>query len=1295
MKTAVLFVHGLGGRKDTWGAFQELIDSDEELNCSPFFYEYSSAVVRVLPFVQNKYGNIQALSKALKTYIEHILDNYEEIVLVGHSLGGLIIRQYLLDQKISSYKTKIRKVIFYAVPQEGSELANIASLISFDHRHLKQLCKNSEYLDTLNDLWAQTKIENDFEFKVVVAVEDAVISPQSAKSNFRHLSPAHVAGNHRTIVKPQNKDDLNYLVLKKFLCESIRITKDRPNGALLFEEWILKDDVGPFFPDAKREQLINDLIEAIQKPQSAIRLVGLSGLGKTRAAIEALKQLSEEKKDSIVYIDVAFEPSELVQSINKWVSDGFSGILVADNCTVSLHDQLLKAVLRPESKLALLTLDSDLERSGKCMYVELGRLDNEMIKKMLAHTFGNSLPGIDRVVEFAQGFPQMAILIAEARINEEPDLGKLTDDWIAHKLLWGSKHEKNISDEKVLIGCSLFDRFGLENGASAEFQYIADHVVHIDQGEFYGCVKRFVARGLIDQRGRYAQLVPKPLAIRLAAQWWSQTLKQGQEDLINGMPNSMVTSFCDQIEKLDFLPEVKNFTASLCGHKGPFGQAEVILSDRGSRLFRALVNVNPDTTSSALYQIVTQLSHEQILAINSNVRRNLVWALEKLCFHANLFEESTWVLFLLAMDENETWSNNATGVFSQLFRVQGSGTAAEPKMRFDLLRRALTLRDEKADLVILKALEKAINLYGGYRTVGAEYQGTKAPLEEWRPTIWQEIFDYWHEAFSMLIEMLDRGSVQNEKSMSAIGHSIRGFVNHGRLEMLDAAIRHVISRNGRYWPSALDNIKTALEFDAKEMKPEGLKALNTWLVLLEPDKANLEERLKIIVIHPPWEHRQDEEGHYIDVAAENAEQLAIELSTNIQQLIEYIPLLLSGEQNQTFVFGRRLAIESHKTDDFIELAIAELGSIDNPNRSLVMGLLSGTHAKSIEVWNSYLAEFSSRDELIKFYPDVLCTGEMQSSHLSILLELIRQGRLQSISASVFNYGRVTAHLSGPAIATFCMELAKIDAQGAWTALGILFMYCHGDANRFEENRSSIRVLVITVPLNKEASGGQMDLHHWAEITKKLLRTEELSFCKDICRQIITATNYGFNHGDIYHYIKPLLINLMQVHGVEVWTLFGEAIVSAETNQKYWLEQLFERENDVSNQTPSVFSKLPTDLIISWCNENKEIGPRFVASCINVFEMVDGSKEPNSLFTALLEHFGDDVHLGSALSANLGSRSWSGSLVPYLESDKAALEPLLKHSNSNVRRWVEKHISYIDRQIKYESMRDDEEGLGIY
>ena len=60
-----------------------------------------------------------------------------------------------------------------------------------------------------------------------------------------------------------------------------------------------------------------------------------------------------------------------------------------------------------------------------------------------------------------------------------------------------------------------------------------------------------------------------------------------------------------------------------------------------------------------------------------------------------------------------------------------------------------------------------------------------------------------------------------------------------------------------------------------------------------------------------------------------------------------------------------------------------------------------------------------------------------------------------------------------------------------------------------------------------------------------------------------------------------------------------------------------------------------------------------------------------------------------------SRGWSGSLVPYLESDKLALNPLVEHGNSNVRCRVKDHIAYIDRQIIEESKRDEEHGFGIY
>ena len=126
----------------------------------------------------------------------------------------------------------------------------------------------------------------------------------------------------------------------------------------------------------------------------------------------------------------------------------------------------------------------------------------------------------------------------------------------------------------------------------------------------------------------------------------------------------MVDSFCTQVEMLDFLPEVKEFTKKICGPQGPFGQAEVILSIRGSSLFRAFVVVNPEATSNALYNILSNMTEDDIEDIDGDVRRNLVWALERLCYHGEYFEKSAWCMLLLAVSENESWSNNATGMFA-------------------------------------------------------------------------------------------------------------------------------------------------------------------------------------------------------------------------------------------------------------------------------------------------------------------------------------------------------------------------------------------------------------------------------------------------------------------------------------------------------------------------------------------------------------------------------------------------------------------------------------------------------
>jgi hypothetical protein len=1066
-------------------------------------------------------------------------------------------------------------------------------------------------------------------------------------------------------------------------------------GLKTFDLWSEHEDISrlPFIHVISRQHIISTLKTELIKPKSCFRIMGLSGLGKTRTAYQVFYE-DELLKNLVVYVDANHAP-QIDALVADWVTLRLEAILVVDNCEYRLHDRLVHEVSRSDSKISLLSLDYNFDTvSAQANTFTLEALDDSELLQLLNPIYKDRLPDLDRITSFAQGFPQMAVLLAEARLNEDPRIGALTEDELANKLLWSRGENENTDHLKILQVCSLFDFFGIDNEAEYQLEFISS-TVGLDIDTVFTCIQKYSERGLIDRRGRFGQVVPKPLAIRLAGQWWTNTRKMKQQSFVDIVPDGMIKGFCDQVEKLDFHPNVKALAEMLCGPQGPFGQAEVILSDRGSRLFRAFVHVNPDAISAALYRVVVPLSHEQIRTIEDKVRRNLVWTLEMLCFHSNLFEESAWVLFLLAVAENETWGNNATGMFSQLFRVQLSGTNAVPSIRFALLRKALNLDEEQVDLVILKALEQAIKLRGGSRTIGAEYQGTKAPLQEWRPTIWQEIFDYWQETFNILLEMLNRGPVQKEKAMDSIGHSIRGFINQGRIEMLDTVIRRVVELNGRYWPAALDSIKKTIEYDSSNIKPEGLEALDTWLELLKPDEAALEEKLKILVINPPWEHREDESGNYIDVAAENAKELATEVSKNIGAFFGNVPMLLKGEQKQAYVFGCQLVLEVEIYADLLEIVLNTLRTIETPNISFCLGLFNGVFQKSENSWQSYIEKIASDKILVRYYPDFIRTGKIQENHLEKLLELIKVGVLPYNSPLVLSYGRVTDGISPDIIASFCLRLSELNDIAAWTALNVMFMYCFENEKNFEATRQILKTLVTRVSLVKGVRADHSDMYNWQEITKKLLRSEDKEFALAICKQLLKATVDGFDYNSLLDSIKPLLTDIMRGQGGELWPLFGEAIASANGTQRYWLQHLLERENSYLDQLPSVLSVLPTKSLISWCQENREIGPQFVARCINVFESVDNQQQPTDLFITLLENFGDDEYIGSALSANLGTRGSSGSLLPYLESDKRALKPLLKHSSSSVRAWVRNHISYIDMQIEHESMRDDERELGIY
>ena len=1070
------------------------------------------------------------------------------------------------------------------------------------------------------------------------------------------------------------------------------------NGLYIWDEWEKFDEnhLFEYVSDQLRIEAIENLRDLLVQPRKCARIIGLSGLGKTRLALEVCRGHDGDDgfAKRVVYIDAAYGEPNIAGLVSSWVKLGLDCLFVVDNCDLTLHKQLRRVIEHPNSTISLLTLHYNPEKDQDTDPIQLNKMSDDLIKAMLEPVYGEKITDLDRIVGFAQGFPQMAVLLAKARLDQTKDMGSLTDDDLIKKMLWGGEAQDHQA-ETILQACALFDKFGIESEREEEAIFIAENIAGTDIDTLYKCIKTYEERGIVNRAGRFAQIIPKPLAIRLAADWWRSTRSQKQQELISTeMPGQLERSFCDQVAKLDFLPQVKDLTENLCGDQGPFGQAEVILSDRGSRLFRALVEVNPKATSDALYKVLLTFSHEEHKDIAGDVRRNLVWALEKLCFHKDAFAKSAQCLLWLASAENEDWANNATGQFLQLFRTFLSGTEAPPEDRLALIDNALRQDSKAIRGIAVQALESAIDTYAGTRTIGAEYQGSGEPLVEWRPKIWKEAFDYWIAALERLTTLALENSEVGKLAKDAIAKHIRGLIQRSREVMLalDSSIKKIVDVQGPLWPKAIDSIKTAISFDTDKMPEELKQKLDEWIDLLTPKR--LEDRISLIVSNPPYEHNKDEGGHYIDVAAINAENFAKEFASDISKLLPHSRQLLSGEQRQGYWFGRNLVIKSGQWEPLLSETIGLLKKLEVPNINFLMGLLSGVYDLNKGEWDIYIAQFKRNRELNKYYPDIIRTGKVEQVHLNNVIELIQSGLIVETSVSVFTFGRALDHLNPKIVIQFVDGLIKISIRAAWIGLDILSMYCHGDKEKWGACTNTFKEILIDLPLDRESKRQQLDFHHWKEAAEKLLRLNDHEFAYKLTKRILLSCNDRMGYGDLYHYVKPIMRILLKDYGKYIWPLVSEAIKNENATNEYRLSQLFSKEDIFSKKQTSVLAELSETILHDWCRSEPDTAPLFIAHSTDVF--IEDNDEyiisPRAQF--LIDEFGENKKVLSALSANMGAFGWTGSVVPIYKKEISVLAPLLKHTHQSVRQWADTRIAYLNKAIRRESMLDEEMGWGI-
>jgi hypothetical protein len=216
-----LFIHGLAGSaSETWGKFPELIAADSEISSliKIGFYEYPTELLR-FPFCK-KLPPIQYLARGLRTEINYKYPNFDNVFLVCHSLGGLVARQYLVEEIKNGRCCATNKLLLFATPNLGAELAKVGKCLSWKHSQLKQLCKGSEFLDSLNDDWHTFKMDEKIFVKYVIGGQDKIVTEQSSKFHWgTERCEVVINRGHIDIVKPDNPEDLSFLIFKQILKE--------------------------------------------------------------------------------------------------------------------------------------------------------------------------------------------------------------------------------------------------------------------------------------------------------------------------------------------------------------------------------------------------------------------------------------------------------------------------------------------------------------------------------------------------------------------------------------------------------------------------------------------------------------------------------------------------------------------------------------------------------------------------------------------------------------------------------------------------------------------------------------------------------------------------------------------------------------------------------------------------------------------------------------------------------------------------------------------------------------------
>ncbi|MGU5652295.1 hypothetical protein [Aeromonas allosaccharophila] len=1067
-------------------------------------------------------------------------------------------------------------------------------------------------------------------------------------------------------------------------------------------------------PSGKGQKLaIQDAIgpmrELIRSTNKAVRITGLSGVGKTRI-VQALfdESVGTDALDRTiaVYVDTGENPEPSATAmLDRLIAEGRRAIMILDNCPSELHT-LLASKVAAKGTISLITVEYDIrdDKPQTTEVIQIEAVGPEVAEQLVLRRFPNiGRNNARRIAEFADGNARVSLAIAE-RVEEGESLAQLSDAQLFNRLFEQRNNPDDGLREQAEI-LSLVYSFSVSTAEEGQNELeVLGSISGYSVSQLFRATSKLSDRHIVQKRAHWRAILPHAVANRLAALALdSIPVDQLRAAFEATGRQRLLMSFAHRLGLLHDHPVAKEIVENWLEPDGLLGNITA-LNEISARM---LDYISPVAPEYLLDRIETVLVSSGFMGMKPgyNLRRtSIINLLYVLTYESKAFERCIRLLIHLADYEKENDGNNSLITkITNFFQAYLSGTHATLEQRISIMNECFSSDVPRRKSLGFKMLSTALedrwtgfgsNAFGA-RPRDYGLHPSHDELVEWRTTF-----------IDVTVQLGTSGDPTLEvPARQIMADTFRGMWNQQAMrEILIDAARKLHKHHP--WGEGWKAVRTMIYFHhhAKRKKSNNVEPISDALIALEKDLEPHDFLPTIMMYvlsraHGLWtlDTEFDHNDHNKYQEAERrlktkAFQLGEEFAVSSHKFDELGPNLFSNDyMPYRAAFGGGLA-KGEEDLYFTWLKLVEyldLQPVGHKNLSVFEGFIEETDRIDPALAKALLDQCAQHPQLRHGLVDLHPRRSFTETDLDRCMNIMDDSDIHPSMYESILWRDEYGDLSRGRVLDLAMRLLSKQG-GSDVVLRALSMRLHGEegtADKLGPDFRQIGLKAARLSLPKDhcdSYGG--DGYNMECVINAALRFDGNEPEKQEWLDAIFAV-VDLHYGYVHSYESAIETTA---------ALMPEAFLNRVfegTEEQQERRQFFICNRDLRF---SPLAHINMDFLISWCCARNE--PRVwvaIAASINLWEKDDEIEglRMSELALRLLGSSPDPAIVLEIFAERVTPSSWSGSRAKVMQSRAEAIHKLVEHERADISTAAQtisaNLVQLIERQKEREQREDME------